>query len=38
MNLNMLFDFMQFLYIKRRNPTKIYYFSKQIPFTTIYLL
>jgi hypothetical protein len=36
-NLNMLYDFMQVLNIKRKHPTKNEYFTKHVPFTTIYL-
>jgi hypothetical protein len=38
MNLNMLFEFMQVLNIKRKHYTKNKYFTKHILFTIIYLL
>jgi hypothetical protein len=38
MNLNMLYDFMQALKIKRNHPTKNEYFPKHILFTIIYLM
>jgi hypothetical protein len=38
MNLNMLYDFMQVLNIKRKHPTEKEYFPMHILFTTIYLL
>jgi hypothetical protein len=38
MNINMFSDFIQVLNIKRKHSTKNNYFSKYIPFTTIYLL
>jgi hypothetical protein len=38
MNLNMLYDFMQVLNIKRKHPTKNEYFPKHLIFTTIYFM
>jgi hypothetical protein len=38
MNLNILYEFMQVLNIKRKHHTKNEYFIKHIGFTTIYLL
>jgi hypothetical protein len=37
-NLNILYDFMQVLHIKREQPTKNEYFPMPILFTTIYLM
>jgi hypothetical protein len=38
MRLNLLPDFLQVLYSTSKFPTKDYYFSKYIPFSTIYLI
>jgi hypothetical protein len=38
MRLKLLPDFLQVLYSKRKFPTKDYYFSKYIQFSTIYLI